>query len=309
MVRRKSHVNAMVKHGVKVLFGSPVVVLREALSPPLLEKTHGMEPVTLLTQGTPVFRKTLRMNLPFSTFETLVPAIGRVQPDLVHALQEAPMQVMDTACVLCSILLVISLCADVVQIAARGQGFSSAGCPTGRWNTWILFRLVFRGCRTTWALMRQCLVVWQNAEVPEPRVVLALWGPMVDKELFRIVQSEGERWHSWLPGQVDGVMVRRKSHVNAMVKHGVKVLFGSPVVVLREALSPPLLEKTHGMEPVTLLTQGTPVFRKTLRMNLPFSTFETLVPAIGRVQPDLVHALQEDLGVVEEAIPGHLAKY
>ena len=145
-----------------------------------LEAMDGVEHVTLRTSTTPVYRKNMCMQLSFYNLRILISVIQRVQPDLVHATQEASMQVMAAACAFCQVPLIISLHTDVAQIAARDENFSSLRGFLGRLHTWMSVRMVYWGYRN-WALSgatyfpvsKQSLVILRNAGVSEQRVAPA----------------------------------------------------------------------------------------------------------------------------------------
>ncbi|CAJ1389997.1 unnamed protein product [Effrenium voratum] len=193
-VRMMAHVNAMRKRGVKVLLVTPDFVMEgENKEVPKFDISEGIEHVTLRTQKTPVYRKNMCMSMAFSNLRVLVQAIQRFQPDLVHATQEASLQVVVTACIYCAVPLTVSLHTDVAQIAARDDGFSSIGGSIGRLHSWISVRMVHWGYRN-WALgganffpvSQQSLVILRNAGVSEQRVAPIIWGPMVDRDQFRV---------------------------------------------------------------------------------------------------------------------------
>ena len=188
-----AHVRAMSKRGVKVTLVTPDFSVRDSPDVPKLEEVDGVEHVTLRTARTPVYRKNMCMELSFANLRKLIALIQRVQPDLVHATQEASMQVMAAACAFCNIPLVISLHTDVAQIAARDENFSSLQGALGRLHSWFAVRMVYWGYRN-WALSgatyfpvsKQSLVILRNAGVAEQRVAPVIWGPMVDREIFRV---------------------------------------------------------------------------------------------------------------------------
>lgn len=192
-IRMMAHVRAMVKRGVKVTLVTPDFLLPDNPTVPKLEAVDGVEHVTLRTARTPVYRKNMCMDLSFFNLRTLIALIQRVQPDLVHATQEASMQVMAAACAFCNVPLLISLHTDVAQIAARDENFSSLNGLLGQMHTWFSVRMVYWGYRN-WALSgatyfpvsKQSLVILRNAGVAEQRIAPVIWGPMVDRETFRI---------------------------------------------------------------------------------------------------------------------------
>jgi len=133
------------------------------------------------------------MQLCFENLRILVGAIRRFEPDLVHATQEASLQVLVAACMLSDVPLIISLHTDVAQIAARDDGFSSLGGAIGRLHSWSGVFFTHWGYRN-WALAganffpvsKQSMVILRNAGVPEQRVAPVIWGPMVDRTQFRV---------------------------------------------------------------------------------------------------------------------------
>ena len=132
-------------------------------------------------------------NCVLKNLRILVGAIRRFEPDLVHATQEASLQVLVAACMLSDVPLIISLHTDVAQIAARDDGFSSLGGAIGRLHSWSGVFFTHWGYRN-WALAganffpvsKQSMVILRNAGVPEQRVAPVIWGPMVDRTQFRV---------------------------------------------------------------------------------------------------------------------------
>lgn len=197
-VRMMAHVNAMAKRGVKVMVVTPDFVMdgKQQLK---LEQIPGVEHVTLLTQLTPIYRKNMCMKMCLTNLRRLMGAIQRFQPDLVHATQEASLQVLVAACALCDVPVIISLHTDVAQIAARDEGFSSLGGTIGRLHSWSAVHFSHWGYRN-WALAganyfpvsKQSMVILRNAGVPEQRVAPVVWGPMVDHSQFRVDLPEDQ---------------------------------------------------------------------------------------------------------------------
>lgn len=111
----------------------------------------------------------------------------------MHATQEASLQVLVAACALSDVPVIISLHTDVAQIAARDEGFSSLGGTIGRLHSWSAVLFTHWGYRN-WALAganyfpvsKQSMVILRNAGVPEQRVAPVIWGPMVDRNQFRV---------------------------------------------------------------------------------------------------------------------------
>eukprot|EP00931_Biecheleriopsis_adriatica_P118701 TRINITY_DN94044_c0_g1_i1.p1 TRINITY_DN94044_c0_g1~~TRINITY_DN94044_c0_g1_i1.p1 ORF type:complete len:441 (-),score=81.75 TRINITY_DN94044_c0_g1_i1:80-1402(-) len=193
-VRMMAHVDAMVERGVKVTLVTPDFVIQgEDFKAPKFDPIPGVEHLTVKTQRTPVYRKNKCMELSLANLSTLVQLIRRIDPDLVHGTQEASMQVLATACIICNVPLAISMHTDVAQIAARDYGFSWIGGYIGRIHAWISVRFVHWGYRN-WALAggtyfpvsQQSNVILRNAGVSEKRVSSVQWGPMVDRHEFRI---------------------------------------------------------------------------------------------------------------------------
>jgi len=129
----------------------------------------------------------------------LVRLILRVRPDIVHGTQEASMQVLATACSLCDVPLMISMHTDVAQIAVADHTFSFIGGAVGRVHAWISVRFVHWGYRN-WALAgatyfpvsQQSRAILNNSGVSENCVAPVVWGPMVDREQFRVDLPEAK---------------------------------------------------------------------------------------------------------------------
>ena len=191
-VRMMAHVNAMAKRGVRVMLLTPDFVMNGEQQPNF-EKIPGVEHVTLQTQKTPIYRKNMCMKMSLTNLRRLLGAIRKFEPDLVHATQEASLQVLVAACALSDVPVIISLHTDVAQIAARDEGFSSLGGTIGRLHSWSAVRFTHWGYRN-WALAganyfpvsKQSMVILRNAGVPEQRVAPVIWGPMVDRNQFRV---------------------------------------------------------------------------------------------------------------------------
>jgi len=115
----------------------------------------------------------------------------------VHATQEASMQVMAAACLVCGVPLVVSMHTDVGTIAARDEGFSPLGGKVGRLHARIAVAFVNWGYRN-WALAKvtyfcvskQAKKLLRDAGVSDSCVVPETWGPMVDRSTFCIDQPE-----------------------------------------------------------------------------------------------------------------------
>lgn len=193
-VRIMAHVKALVQRGVKVTVVTPDFVLPDE---PAEQKPFvaipGVEHFTLQTQRTPVYRKNLCMRTSLANFITLVSLIRRIRPDLVHGTQEASMQVLATACLVCDVPLVVSMHTDVIQIAARDDHFSVFSGLLGRLHIAISVELVKWGYKN-WAVAGanffcvspQARAMLRAAGVRETRVLPGAWGPMVDRDTFRI---------------------------------------------------------------------------------------------------------------------------
>merc|ERR1712232_488384 len=121
-----------VKRGIKVTLVTPDFVIQgEGKEVPKFEKISGVEHMTVQTQRTPVYRKNLCMAMSLANLAALVSLIRRVRPDIVHGTQEASMQVLATACILCDVPLMISMHTDVAQIAVADHTFSFIGGAVG----------------------------------------------------------------------------------------------------------------------------------------------------------------------------------
>jgi glycosyltransferase involved in cell wall biosynthesis len=189
-----AHVDSMVERGIKVTLVTPDFVIDgEGMEVPKFKTIPGVEHVTVKTQRTPVYRKNLCMAMSMTNLRTLVRLIRRVRPDIVHGTQEASMQVLATACILCDVPLGISLHTDVAQIAVRDHNFSWIGGQVGRVHAWISVRFVHWGYRN-WALAgatyfpvsQQSRTILKNAGVGDKCIAPVVWGPMVDRQQFRV---------------------------------------------------------------------------------------------------------------------------
>mmetsp|Transcript_32706 Transcript_32706/g.60065 ORF Transcript_32706/g.60065 Transcript_32706/m.60065 type:complete len:447 (+) Transcript_32706:103-1443(+) len=194
-VRMMAHIRELVDRGVKVTVVTPdfVVPGHSSAEKKQADRIDGVEHITLQTQLTPVYKKNMCMQISFRNLFTLVSVIRRVRPDIVHGTQEASMQVLATACLLCDVPLVVSVHTDVTQIANRDKAFSSMGGLLGSLQKFLAVSMTNWGYRN-WALAgatyfcvsEQAKTILRNAAVREKRVAPELWGPMVDKSIFRI---------------------------------------------------------------------------------------------------------------------------
>mmetsp|Transcript_51952 Transcript_51952/g.96097 ORF Transcript_51952/g.96097 Transcript_51952/m.96097 type:complete len:447 (+) Transcript_51952:68-1408(+) len=203
-VRMMAHTRELVKRGVKVVVMTPDFVCddEQATSPVPLESIAGVaEHIRLKTAWVPVYRKNKCLQMSLENLRTVCEVLQRTKPDYLHATQEASLQVLACAAMLCDIPLVISMHTDVIQIAISDAGFSSfLGSGTlGRIHTRIAMAFVNWGYRN-WAssggnfftVSKQARIMLKNAGVVEHRVAPGIWGPMVDRETFRIDLPEAK---------------------------------------------------------------------------------------------------------------------
>lgn len=198
-IRMMAHVKAMVARGVKVTVVTPDFVMPTDApmgyqQTPQFDAIAGVEHVTVRTMLTPIYRKNMCMELSLRNVQKFVQIIRSTKPDLVHGTQEASMQVLATACMICGVPLVISMHTDVSQIAARDQHFSPLGsgfvgrlhARAGVFCTYWGYRNWAMAGATYWCVSRQARSIMEAAGVRAPRIADGLWGPMVDREIFRI---------------------------------------------------------------------------------------------------------------------------
>jgi len=204
-VRMMAHVEGLIAKGSKVKVVTPDFISPDAkkagkLEKPALQSIPGVvDHVTLCTALTPVYRKNMCMELCFENLFTFVQLIRDFQPDVVHATQEASIQLIALACIYCDVPLVVSVHTDVSQIAARDDGFSSLGGIIGRVHARIAVACTHLGYRN-WAragavffpVSQQSLVILKNAGVGDSQVRTTIWGPVVDRKVFRIDQPEDQ---------------------------------------------------------------------------------------------------------------------
>jgi len=266
-VRMMAHVKELVKRGTKVIVVTPDFCLpaEGETEVPALQALPGVvEHVTLRTQRTPVYRKNLCMQFCLGNLFTLMSVIKKLKPDYVHGTQEASMQVLATACLLCDVPLVVSMHTDVGTIAARDHGFSSLGGKLGRIHARIAVAFVHWGYRN-WALAavtyfcvsKQAKKLLRDAGVVDRCVVPHTWGPMVDRETFRIdlpedkVKAERERLTFGIPNAFLMVYVGRVTAekdiqfiVDALDRAPKNVVFG----IIGAGSMVPELKKLHGKD-------------------------------------------------------------
>jgi len=198
-VRMMAHVKAMVARGVKVTVVTPDFVLPAdaaagSKQAPQLDAIEGVEHLTVRSQLTPIYRKNMCSEFSIKNLRTFVQIIRRTKPDLVHGTTEAAMQVLATACMICGVPLVISMHTDVAAIAASDKHFSNlgSGCigrlhaKAGVFFTYWGYRNWAIAGATYFCVSRQARAIMDTAGVRSTRVADGLWGPMVDREIFRI---------------------------------------------------------------------------------------------------------------------------
>jgi len=193
-VRMMAHARSLSEKGVKVVVATPDFERQGKPAPLAPDKIPGVEHVLLQSQPTPVYHKNLCMRMSLKNFWTLVCLIKRVKPDLVHGTQEASMQVLASACIFCDVPLVISLHTDVAQIAERDKGFSKfIGGAVGRAYTQVALFCVYWGYRNWgtsggkfFCVSPQSRAILGDAGVRDSSVCSGTWGPMVERQTFRI---------------------------------------------------------------------------------------------------------------------------
>jgi len=205
-VRMMAHVKAMVARGVKVTVVTPDFVLPAdaaagSKQAPQLDAIEGVEHLTVRSQLTPIYRKNMCSEFSIKNLRTFVQIIRRTKPDLVHGTTEAAMQVLATACMICGVPLVISMHTDVAAIAASDKHFSNlgSGCigrlhaKAGVFFTYWGYRNWAIAGATYFCVSRQARAIMDTAGVRSTRVADGLWGPMVDREIFRIYTGRQSR--------------------------------------------------------------------------------------------------------------------
>jgi len=103
-------------------------------------------------------------------------------------------QVLATACMICGVPLVVSMHTDVAQIAASDDHFSGLGPGClGRLHVKAGIFFTYWGYKnwaiagvTYFCVSRQARTIMDLAGVRPARIADGLWGPMVDREIFRI---------------------------------------------------------------------------------------------------------------------------
>lgn len=202
-VRMMAHAKELAKRGSKVTVVTPDFVI-DGKAPPESPLTgvrpEGMEHVLVQAQVVPVYRKNMCMRYSLANFRMLCNVIKRVRPEVVHATQEASLQLLAVACLLYDVPLLISMHTDINQIASRDAGFSFLGSGIiGRVHARLSILFVHWGYRnwcqagaTYFCVSKHAKTVLANAGVPKQTVVEHTWGPMVDRSTFRIDLPEME---------------------------------------------------------------------------------------------------------------------
>mmetsp|Transcript_25961 Transcript_25961/g.73882 ORF Transcript_25961/g.73882 Transcript_25961/m.73882 type:complete len:436 (-) Transcript_25961:176-1483(-) len=187
-VRIMAHAKSMANRGVKVVVATPdFVAPGKSDTPPVPSPLPGVEHHLLETMWMPVYKKNFCMRYSLANLRKLVDLIRTVRPDYVHGTQEAAMHVLATACLLCKVPLVISFHTDTTQIAAQDTCVSA---PVARWATVAMVNWGYRNWALSGAVYlpvsNQARSLLKSAGVEEPSISPETWGPMVDRELFRV---------------------------------------------------------------------------------------------------------------------------
>eukprot|EP00929_Paragymnodinium_shiwhaense_P116833 TRINITY_DN8678_c0_g1_i1.p1 TRINITY_DN8678_c0_g1~~TRINITY_DN8678_c0_g1_i1.p1 ORF type:complete len:445 (-),score=102.88 TRINITY_DN8678_c0_g1_i1:64-1398(-) len=199
-IRMMSLAEELAQRGVKVTVVTPDFVLDKSKTPQPFVAIPKVEHETLESQLTPVYRKNMCMAFSMGNLSKLIGIIRRVQPDVVHATTEASLQLMVAACLYCDVPLVVSMHTDVAQIAEADKNFSSfLGGWLGRLHAKSAVFFAYLGYRF-WAasgavffpVSKQARGILKDANVLQSRLVPLLWGPMVDRKVFRIDLPEDQ---------------------------------------------------------------------------------------------------------------------
>mmetsp|Transcript_53085 Transcript_53085/g.153091 ORF Transcript_53085/g.153091 Transcript_53085/m.153091 type:complete len:439 (+) Transcript_53085:66-1382(+) len=193
-VRMMAHAKAMSARGIRVVVVTPdFLPAGEPGLPPQPCPIPGVEHVLLQTRWMPIYKKNFCMGYSVTNLRRLIEVIRRVRPDYVHGTQEASMQVLVTACLLCDVPLIISVHTDTTQIAARDDcsctlvpRWAMVGLANWGYRIWSL------GGATYFPVSTQARALLGSAGVKEKHISPQSWGPMVDRDLFRIDQPEAD---------------------------------------------------------------------------------------------------------------------
>lgn len=118
-----AHAGALSRRGVRVVVATPdFLPPGQRGEPPQPIPLPGVEHVLLETAWMPIYRKNFCMGYSIANLRKLVELIRRVRPDCVHGTQEAAMQVLVTACLICNVPL---------TVAASGGGSASTRDRSG----------------------------------------------------------------------------------------------------------------------------------------------------------------------------------
>eukprot|EP00930_Biecheleria_cincta_P097061 TRINITY_DN88797_c0_g1_i1.p1 TRINITY_DN88797_c0_g1~~TRINITY_DN88797_c0_g1_i1.p1 ORF type:complete len:478 (-),score=66.70 TRINITY_DN88797_c0_g1_i1:342-1706(-) len=193
-VRMMAHVQELVDRGTKVTVVTPDFNA-DGGGPKELGPMKGVEHRTLETIWTPVYRKNMCMAYSLRNLSDLVTLIKKMKPDCVHATQEASLQILAFACLICDVPLVVSMHTDVSQIAVRDAAFSSAfgAGVIGRIHSYAAARCANWGYRN-WshtgayylAVSNHAKKCLRDAGVRDSKVAPECWGPMVDRSIFTL---------------------------------------------------------------------------------------------------------------------------
>lgn len=204
-VRMLAQVKELASRGVKVTLVTPNYELPgHPLHQDSGKSKHlripGVEHILLDTMPMPVYEKNMCAALTWRNYFTVVSILRRVKPDLVHHTQCVSLHLFNLACVVCDVPLLCSMHTDVTQIAARDDGFSSE--LGGRRAAILSFLAVFfvnLGYRlgsilgvSFFSVSPAAKTILANSGVPMSSVAEVAWGPMADRETFRIELPEAD---------------------------------------------------------------------------------------------------------------------
>jgi len=260
-VRMMAHVKSLVAKGVKVTVVTPDFVVKGTSAAPVkFLPMPGVEHITLETAKTPIYQKNLCMRFSIHNFLKLVSVIKRVNPDIIHGTQEASLSVIVVAALWCDVPFLCSIHTDVGQIANRDtKAFSLMGGPV-----WIAVFFCNWGYRnwdlagaTFFPVSKQAIQILKQAGVGDTRVAPEIWGPMVDRDTFRIdlpaksVSEKREQLTMGVTGAFLMVYVGRvtpEKDVEFLVDSLARAPKNVVLALIGNGSSVPTLSKLHGKE-------------------------------------------------------------
>lgn len=200
-VRMMAHTKELVARGVKVTVITPSYELNgQAASESKHTRIPGVEHVLVDTVPMPVYQKNQCAAVTFKNLFLLMDTINKAKPDIVHVTQCSSILLFMAACLFNDVPMLISMHTDVTQIAARDGGFvKSLGGRRAALLQWMSVVVINSGYLVTalhgavfFCVSHQARQICKDSYIPDSLIFKENWGPMVDRQTFRIDLPEAE---------------------------------------------------------------------------------------------------------------------